>query len=239
MEPTTRRALWKKWDDLMDKADEIKDTLDTLTNHTSGTAAGLNNTARAQLAQLQDIADDWKALLIQTEVDEGNKLRKHVSELATTAAAILDMTTTTEAGTKTCGIPYHAAELYLLKLCKAGRRVALCDELEKPPRQPEPEPPPQPEPPRPSKFGVLANVSAKTARAWIERTDAAARAIGREIKFEVKQAWEKKGIMYPDSAENILRLCQHGRGLTVIAWKDYPDFPPLFAEELDAPAQAG
>jgi DNA mismatch repair protein MutS len=31
-----------------------------------------------------------------------------------------------------CGIPYHAAQTYLAKLIKAGRRVAICEQTEDP-----------------------------------------------------------------------------------------------------------
>ena len=31
-----------------------------------------------------------------------------------------------------CGIPYHAAQTYLAKLIKAGRRVAICEQTENP-----------------------------------------------------------------------------------------------------------
>ena len=31
-----------------------------------------------------------------------------------------------------CGIPYHAAQSYLAKLIKAGRRVAICEQAEDP-----------------------------------------------------------------------------------------------------------
>ena len=31
-----------------------------------------------------------------------------------------------------CGVPYHAADFYLAKLIKAGKKVAICDQMEDP-----------------------------------------------------------------------------------------------------------
>jgi len=53
------------------------------------------------------------------------------------AAAILDIVLTArnkgrENETAMCGVPYHAAENYLSKLLKAGKRVAICEQLSDP-----------------------------------------------------------------------------------------------------------
>ena len=45
---------------------------------------------------------------------------------------LLGLTLTKRQGVPMCGIPYHAAEMYLGKLLKAGRKVALCDQMEDP-----------------------------------------------------------------------------------------------------------
>ncbi|HUB67865.1 MAG TPA: DNA mismatch repair protein MutS [Candidatus Methylacidiphilales bacterium] len=47
-------------------------------------------------------------------------------------ARLLDLTLTQRQGTPMCGMPYHAAEGYIAQLLKAGRRVAICDQMEAP-----------------------------------------------------------------------------------------------------------
>jgi len=49
-------------------------------------------------------------------------------EDAREASAILNVALTKRNGTPMCGVPYHAAENYLAKLIKAGKRVAICDQ---------------------------------------------------------------------------------------------------------------
>ena len=51
---------------------------------------------------------------------------------AIVAADILGIALTKRQGTPMCGIPYHAAETYLAKLLRAGKKVALCDQMEDP-----------------------------------------------------------------------------------------------------------
>lgn len=48
------------------------------------------------------------------------------------ASQILDLTLTQRQTTPMCGIPFHAAEGYIAKLIKAGKRVAICDQMETP-----------------------------------------------------------------------------------------------------------
>ncbi len=51
---------------------------------------------------------------------------------AKTGAQLLNLTLTQRHGTPMCGIPHHAAENYIGKLLRAGKKVALCDQLETP-----------------------------------------------------------------------------------------------------------
>lgn len=51
---------------------------------------------------------------------------------ARTAAPILGVALTQRAGTPMCGVPHHAIDAYLAKLIRAGRKVALCDQMEDP-----------------------------------------------------------------------------------------------------------
>ncbi|MCE0483260.1 MAG: DNA mismatch repair protein MutS [Methylacidiphilales bacterium] len=51
-----------------------------------------------------------------TDAEEGSRL--------------LDLTLTQRQGMPMCGMPYHAAEGYIAQLLKAGRRVAVCDQME-------------------------------------------------------------------------------------------------------------
>ena len=48
------------------------------------------------------------------------------------AAPILGIAFTQRNGIPMCGVPYHAMESYLAKLLNAGRKVAICDQVEDP-----------------------------------------------------------------------------------------------------------
>ena len=48
------------------------------------------------------------------------------------ASKILDIALTARQGVPMCGVPYHAAESYLSKLIAAGKKVAICDQVEDP-----------------------------------------------------------------------------------------------------------
>ncbi len=50
-------------------------------------------------------------------------------EDAKIASAILDVALTKRGQVPMCGVPYHAAESYLARLIRAGRRVAICDQV--------------------------------------------------------------------------------------------------------------
>ena len=45
------------------------------------------------------------------------------------ASALLNVALTKRNGVPMCGVPYHAAQGYIRRLIKAGRRVAVCDRL--------------------------------------------------------------------------------------------------------------
>ena len=51
---------------------------------------------------------------------------------AKTAAGILNVALTQRNGTPMCGIPHHAQENYVRRLIKAGKRVAICDQVSEP-----------------------------------------------------------------------------------------------------------
>ena len=53
-------------------------------------------------------------------------------EDAARAAPILNVALTKRAGYPMCGIPYHAIDSYLGKLIRAGRKIAICDQMEDP-----------------------------------------------------------------------------------------------------------
>ena len=48
------------------------------------------------------------------------------------ASGLLDIALTRRQGVPMCGVPYHAAESYLARLIRAGRKVAICDQMEDP-----------------------------------------------------------------------------------------------------------
>src|SRR5208283_3108199 len=51
-------------------------------------------------------------------------------EDALTGAQILNLALTARNGVPMCGLPHHAANAYIGRLLKAGRKVAICDQLE-------------------------------------------------------------------------------------------------------------
>jgi DNA mismatch repair protein MutS len=53
-------------------------------------------------------------------------------EDAKEASSILNVALTKRQSTPMCGVPYHAAEGYIAKLVKAGKRVAICDQVGEP-----------------------------------------------------------------------------------------------------------
>ena len=50
------------------------------------------------------------------------------------ASTLLNVALTKRNGVPMCGVPYHAAHGYIRKLIKAGRRVAICDQMSEPQR---------------------------------------------------------------------------------------------------------
>ncbi len=48
------------------------------------------------------------------------------------ASRILDIALTKRNGMPMCGVPYHSADSYLAKLIRAGKKVAICDQMEEP-----------------------------------------------------------------------------------------------------------
>ena len=53
-------------------------------------------------------------------------------EDAKEASGLLNVALTKRNGVPMCGVPYHAAQTYIAKLIKAGRRVAICDQTSEP-----------------------------------------------------------------------------------------------------------
>jgi DNA mismatch repair protein MutS len=53
-------------------------------------------------------------------------------EDAVEASGLLNVALTKRNGVPMCGVPYHAAQTYIAKLIKAGRRVAICDQTSEP-----------------------------------------------------------------------------------------------------------
>ncbi len=53
-------------------------------------------------------------------------------EDAKEASGILNVALTKRNSVPMCGVPYHAAQAYVAKLIKAGRRVAICDQTSEP-----------------------------------------------------------------------------------------------------------
>src|SRR3982751_5374844 len=53
-------------------------------------------------------------------------------EDAKDASGLLNVALTKRNGVPMCGVPYHAAQNYIGRLIKAGRRVAICDQTSEP-----------------------------------------------------------------------------------------------------------
>src|SRR5919198_5040238 len=53
-------------------------------------------------------------------------------EDAKEASGLLNVALTKRNGVPMCGVRYHAAQTYIAKLIKAGRRVAICDQTSEP-----------------------------------------------------------------------------------------------------------
>src|SRR5216110_356315 len=53
-------------------------------------------------------------------------------EDAKEASVLLNVALTKRNEVPMCGVPYHAAPGYIAKLIKAGRRVAICDQMNEP-----------------------------------------------------------------------------------------------------------
>src|ERR1051326_2530646 len=53
-------------------------------------------------------------------------------EDAKEASGLLNVALTKRNGVPMCGVPYHAAQNYIAKLIKAGKRVAICDQTSDP-----------------------------------------------------------------------------------------------------------
>ena len=53
-------------------------------------------------------------------------------EDAHVASEILGIALTKRQGVPMCGVPFHAVDLYLAKLIRAGKKVAICDQMEDP-----------------------------------------------------------------------------------------------------------
>ncbi len=53
-------------------------------------------------------------------------------EDARVAAPLLGVALTHRAGAPMCGVPYHALDTYLAKLIRAGRKAAICEQMEDP-----------------------------------------------------------------------------------------------------------
>ena len=76
---------------------------------------------------------------IKTELPEGVILLFRLGDFyemffddAREAAPLLGVALTQRGGTPMCGVPYHAIDAYLAKLIRAGRKAAICDQMEDP-----------------------------------------------------------------------------------------------------------
>ena len=52
------------------------------------------------------------------------------NEDAVEVSRLLNLTLTSRAGTPMCGVPYHAAKIYIARLLRLGKRVVICEQVE-------------------------------------------------------------------------------------------------------------
>ncbi len=95
-----------------------------------GGPGGMNTATTPMMAQYRRI---------RSEVPAGTILFFRLGDFyemffedAVEASRILDLTLTHRQKMPMCGVPYHAAEGYIARLLAAGRKVAICDQMENP-----------------------------------------------------------------------------------------------------------
>ena len=52
------------------------------------------------------------------------------NEDAVEISRLLNLTLTSRAGTPMCGIPYHAAKVYIARLLRLGKKIVVCEQVE-------------------------------------------------------------------------------------------------------------
>lgn len=81
------------------------------------------------MAQYQEIKSRYPGMILFFRLGDFYEL---FGEDALEASPILEVVLTRRQETPMCGVPYHAVNAYLRKLIKAGRKVAICEQLEEP-----------------------------------------------------------------------------------------------------------
>ena len=90
--------------------------------------AGTESTLTPMMAQYRQIKSELpKDALLMFRLGDFYEL---FFEDAQVAAGLLGLTLTQRNGIPMCGIPHHAAHGYMGRLLKAGRKVAMCDQME-------------------------------------------------------------------------------------------------------------
>jgi DNA mismatch repair protein MutS len=86
------------------------------------------------LRQYQQIKREYKDAILMFRLGDFYEM---FGEDAKKASKILDIVLTarnkrSEVAIPMCGVPYHAIDSYIIKLIKAGEKVAICDQMEDP-----------------------------------------------------------------------------------------------------------
>ncbi|MCP4481784.1 MAG: DNA mismatch repair protein MutS [bacterium] len=81
------------------------------------------------MQQYFDIKDSHKDSILFFRLGDFYEM---FEEDALIASEILNITLTKRHTTPMCGIPYHSSSAYLLKLLKAGKKIAICEQLTEP-----------------------------------------------------------------------------------------------------------
>ena len=51
---------------------------------------------------------------------------------AVEVSRLLNLTLTKRSGVPMCGIPYHASKVYIARLLRAGKKIAICEQINEP-----------------------------------------------------------------------------------------------------------
>ena len=85
-----------------------------------------NQTTTPLMKQYQDIKAKNPGVILFFRLGDFYEM---FDEQAREVSSLLGLTLTARHGTPMCGIPYHAANNYIVRLLKAGKKIAICEQV--------------------------------------------------------------------------------------------------------------